>query len=76
LRPRLRRAGVYAAVAFFVLLNVSLMVQFGLGLMDRQRLVWREVVHNHVFEVPPRIVSVVGRYLMARDELSGGDDEK
>ena len=76
LRPHLRRAGVYAAVAFFILWNVSLMVQFGLGLMDRQRLVWREVVHNHVFEVPPRIVSVVGRYLVARDELTGGEEER
>jgi hypothetical protein len=75
LRPRLRRAGIYAATGFFVLWNVSLMVQFGLGLMDRQRLVWKEVIRNHIYEVPPRIVSVVGRYFVARDELSGGQDE-
>jgi len=75
LRPHLRRVGIYALAVFFILWNVSLMVQFGLGLMDRQRLVWREVIHNHVYEVPPRLISVVGRYLVARDELSGEDDE-
>lgn len=75
LRPRLRRVGLYAAVGFFVLWNISLMVQFGLGLMDRQRLVWKEVVHNHLFEVPPRIFSVVGRYLTARGDLSGEREE-
>jgi sugar lactone lactonase YvrE len=31
------------------------MIQFGLGLMDRQRLVWSDIVHNHVHEVPPRL---------------------
>jgi hypothetical protein len=76
LRPHLRRAGVYAAMGFFILWNISLMVQFGLGLMNRDRLVWREVIHNHLYEVPPRIVSVLGRYFTARDELSGGEQEK
>jgi Dolichyl-phosphate-mannose-protein mannosyltransferase len=75
LRPRLRRVGTYAAVGFFVLWNVSLMVQFGLGLMDRQRLVWREVIHNQVYEVPPRIVSVVARYFTDREDLSGEREE-
>ncbi len=71
LEPRLRRAGVAALASVFILWNVSLMIQFGLGLMERQRLVWSEIVHNHVHEVPPRLFSVVGRYLWARDDLQG-----
>jgi hypothetical protein len=71
LEPRLRKAGVAGVAAFFILWNVSLMIQFGLGLMDRQRLVWSQIVHNHVYEVPPRLNSVVGRYLWARDDLQG-----
>jgi hypothetical protein len=69
LEPRLRKAGVAALLSGFILWNVSLMIQFGLGLMDRQRLVWSQIVHNHVHEVPPRLLSVVGRYLWARDDL-------
>jgi hypothetical protein len=76
LANRIRRTGVAAIAAFFVLWNVSLMIQFGLGLMDRQRLVWREVLHNHVYEVPPRLVSVVGRYLNVRDKISGSNEEQ
>ena len=76
LRPHLRRAGSYIAVGFFILWNLSLMVQFGLGLMNRDRIVWREVLHNHVYEVPPRIVSVIGRYFTERDELTGGGPEE
>jgi hypothetical protein len=71
LEPRLRKAGVAAVAAFFIFWNVSLMIQFGLGLMDRQRLVWSQIVHNHVHEVPPRLLSVVGSYLWARDDLEG-----
>jgi hypothetical protein len=73
LTNRVRRTGVAAIAAFFMLWNVSLMIQFGLGIMDRQRLVWREVLHNHIYEVPPRLVSVVGRYLNARDKM---DEER
>lgn len=71
LRPRLRRAGLAAALGLFLLWNVSLMIQFGLGLMNRQRLVWGEIVHNHVYEVPPRLATVVGQYFARR----GGWDE-
>ena len=67
--PHVRKVGVAALASVFILWNVSLMIQFGLGLMDRQRLVWSDIVHNHVHEVPPRLLSVVGRYLWARDDL-------
>ena len=72
-----RRAGVVVLASVFMLWNVGLMVQFGLGLMNRDRLIWREVVHDQFREVPPRLMSVVGRYLFARDELPGSatDDD-
>lgn len=69
--PHVRRAGVATLAGAVVLWNVALMVQFGLGLMDRQRLVWRDIVHNQIYEVPPRLVSVVSRYFVARDDLAG-----
>jgi hypothetical protein len=72
LESRLRKAGVAAFAAVFIVWNVSLMIQFGLGLMDRQRLVWSQIVHNHVYEVPPRLLSVAGRYLWSRDDLMKG----
>ena len=71
LEPRMKKFGVAALASFFILWNVSLMIQFGLRLMDRQRLVWSEIVYNHVHEVPPRLLSVVGSYLWARDDLEG-----
>jgi hypothetical protein len=33
--------------------------------------VWSQIVHNHVYIVPPRLVSVVGSYLWARDDHQG-----
>jgi len=71
LEPRMKKFGVAALASFFILWNVSLMIQFGLGLMDRRRLVWSEIMHNHVHEVPPRLFSVMGSYLWARDDLEG-----
>jgi hypothetical protein len=72
LEPRLKRAGIAAVCSIFVLWNVSLMIQFGLGLMNRDRLIWSEVLRNHVHEVPPRLFSVVRSYLFARSDLEGG----
>jgi hypothetical protein len=71
LEPRMKKFGVAALASFFILWNVSLMIQFGLRLMDRQKLVWSEIVHNHVYEVPPRLFSVAGSYLWARENLEG-----
>lgn len=71
LEPRMKKFGVAALASFFIVWNVSLMIQFGFGLMDRQRLVWSEIVHNHVYKVPPRLLSAVGSYLWARDDLEG-----
>lgn len=71
IEPYVRRTGVVVITSALVLWNVGLMVQFGLGLMNRDRLIWREVVHDQFVEVPPRLLSVVGRYFFARDELPG-----
>jgi hypothetical protein len=40
--------------------------------MNRDRLIWSEVLRNHVHEVPPRLFSVVRSYLFARSDLEGG----
>ena len=72
LAQRIGRMGVVLLTGFLVLWNLSLMIQFGLGLMDRQRLVWREVIHNHIYEVPPRLFSVAGKYLKAQDRINEG----
>ncbi len=71
LEKHLRKTGVAVLASVLILWNVSLMIQFGLGLMDRQRLVWSQIVHNHVYEVPPRLLSVVESYLFSRAELPG-----
>ena len=76
LEPHIKRAGVAAVVALFTLWNVGVIVQFGLGIMDRQRLVWRDVVHDQFYEVPPRLLTVAKCYFSARGELAGsGRDE-
>jgi hypothetical protein len=75
LAARIRKVGVAAVATVFILWNVSLMIQFGLGIMDRQRLIWSQIVHNHIYEVPPRMGTVISRYLKARDKMpdEGGD---
>ena len=73
--PRLRHAGVAALASVFILWNVGLMIQFGIGLMNRDRLVWAEVVPAQFLEVPPRLAAVAGRYVFSRDELAGSAHE-
>jgi len=66
---RLRREAVAAALAVFVWWNVSLMVQFGLRLMDRQRLEWPRVAVNQFREVPPRLGRAAWLFLTDRERL-------
>jgi hypothetical protein len=68
-RPRLGRVGVAAALAVFAWWNVSLMVQFGLRLMDRQRLEWPEVALNQFTEVPSRLGRVAILFFTDRERL-------
>lgn len=66
---RLPRGAVAAALLVFAWWNVSLMVQFGLRLMDRQRLEWPRVAVNQVSEVPRRLGRVAWLFLTDRERL-------
>lgn len=67
--PRLGRVPVAAAVALFAWWNVSLMVQFGLKLMDRQGLEWPRVAVNQFTEVPARLGRVTALFFTDRERL-------
>ena len=67
--PRLRRGTTAFALALFVWWNVSLMVQFGLRLMDRQRLEWPRVAVNQVVEVPKQLGRVLLLFFTDRERL-------
>lgn len=67
--PRLGRPAVAAALAVFAWWNVSLMVQFGLRLMDRQRLEWPRVAVNQFTEVPPRLLRAGVLFFTDRERL-------
>ncbi|HVR70078.1 MAG TPA: hypothetical protein VMT87_04460 [Vicinamibacteria bacterium] len=66
---RLGRGPAAAVVALFAWWNVSLMVQFGLRLMDRQRLEWPEVAVNQFTAVPPRLARVAVLFFTDRERL-------
>jgi len=68
-RARVGRAVTYAALLLFVWWNVSLMVQFGLRLMDRQRLEWPQVAKNQVIEVPRHLFRAVWLYFADPERL-------
>ena len=58
-----------AILALFVWWNVSLMIQFGLRLMDRQRLEWPRVAVNQVTGVPPRAARAAWLFWTDRERL-------
>jgi hypothetical protein len=63
--PNARRAAA-VIVGLCVWWNLGLMVQFGAGLMDRQRLDLRLNAYNTFIEVPRRLPDIVYRYLFDR----------
>jgi hypothetical protein len=67
--PRFGAVPVAAAMAVFAWWNVSLMVQFGLRLMDRQRLEWPRVAVSQFTEVPPRLLRVAALFFTDRERL-------
>ena len=67
--PRFGAVPVAAAMAVFAWWNVSLMVQFGLRLMDRQRLEWPRVAISQFTEVPPRLLRVAALFFTDRERL-------
>ncbi len=64
-----RRFAVGAVLALCVWWNVSLMVQFGLELMDRQRLEWPKVAVNQFTEVPRRLGRTTLLFFTDRERL-------
>jgi Dolichyl-phosphate-mannose-protein mannosyltransferase len=67
--PRLGRGAAATLLAVFVWWNVSLMAQFGLRLMDRQRLEWPRVAVNQFVEVPPRLTRAAWLFFTDRERL-------
>jgi hypothetical protein len=67
--PHLGGRGVAVFVVLAVWWNVSLMAQFGLRLMDRQRLDWPRVAVNQVTEVPRRIGRAAWLFFTDRERL-------
>jgi hypothetical protein len=63
------RAPVAAALALFAWWNVSLMVQFGLKLMDRQGLEWPRVAVNQFTAVPARAGHAAVVFFTDRERL-------
>jgi hypothetical protein len=56
-------------LVLFVAWNVGLVVQFGLKLMDRQRLEWPRVAVNQVSEVPRHLVRAAWLFFTDRERL-------
>jgi hypothetical protein len=56
-------------LVLFVWWNVGLMVQFGLRLMDRQRLEWPRVAINQVSEVPRHLARAAWLFFTDRERL-------
>jgi hypothetical protein len=69
LRPRLGPAPCAAVLALLAWWNVSLMVQFGLRLMDRQGMEWPRVAVNQVTAVPARAGRAAWLFLTDREQL-------
>jgi hypothetical protein len=59
-------------VALAIWWNVSLMMQFGLKLMDRQRLDWPGVAIRQVTEVPQKVLGTAKLYFTDPDALVRG----
>jgi hypothetical protein len=68
-RPRVGRLPLAIALVVFAWWNVSLMVQFGLRLMDRQRLEWPKVAVNQFTAVPTRLGRVAVLFFTDRERL-------
>jgi hypothetical protein len=66
---RLRRMATASILVVLVWWNISLMLQFGLRLMDRQHLTWPAVAVNQITVVPPRLARTAWLYLTDREAL-------
>ena len=67
---RAPRALAVGVAALLIWLNLSLLIQFGSGMIPRAGGVsWRAVARNHVVEVPRAAADLLTRYLFDRDSL-------
>jgi hypothetical protein len=71
-RRRGWRAATAALVAMCVWWNLGLIVQFGAGLMDRQRLELGRNAYNTFISVPRRLPEIAYRYLFERGSFYRG----
>jgi hypothetical protein len=69
LRERVGPAACAALLVVFAWWNVSLIVQFGLRLMDRQRLEWPRVAVNQFTQVPTGAARAARLFLTDRERL-------
>ena len=67
--PRIDRRAVAALLLAFAWWNVSLMVQFGLKLMDRQGLEWPRVAVSQVTQVPRHLGRSAWLFFTDRERL-------
>jgi hypothetical protein len=73
---RRARAGLAAAAVLCAWWNVSLMIQFGTGLMDRQQLDLARNARAAFIDVPARVPELAWRYMFDRESFyarPGGD---
>lgn len=68
-RTRLARAALSLVVVMSVWWNLGLMVQFGAGWMDRQRLDLPKNAYNTFVTVPRRLPEIAYRYLFERQSF-------
>jgi hypothetical protein len=68
-RPGWVRWLLLSGVALGVWWNVGLMVQFGSGLMDRQRLEPARIAYNNFVVVPRQLPALAHRYAFARESF-------
>jgi hypothetical protein len=66
---RARQAGLAAALALCIWWNVGLTIQFGLGLMDRQRLELARNAYDTFVTVPRLLPATAYRYLFDRQSF-------
>jgi hypothetical protein len=67
--PRGRRWAATAVIALAVWWNLALMVQFGAGWMDRQRLNLEAVAYNNFVAVPRALPGLAWRYVFDRSSF-------
>jgi hypothetical protein len=66
---RARQAGFGLALALLVYWNLALMAEFGIGLMDRQRMEPRQNAYDAFVTLPAQAPSLAYRYLFNRESF-------